>query len=258
MKNFIKNQIFIPIFSLVLLLVLSGCGKRDYKTLHNFNTRPYDLQQEQNNLHVGIKKIEEKEFKAIFPNTNSFKRKSVYKNFQVLNLNIYNKNDINYLIDSKNITPTPYSYKEMDTFFERKYNTVFIPAIPLVTPYVILSGYSASVAFLFATGRAGFCCAGLIISGSLFILSSLSVAAILTPFICARNKAKKAQIYNLATLKNLILDPYEQTYIQAHSELNKILFINKKSLKDTLSISLTTDTKDKDKEVLTFDFDILI
>jgi len=133
------------IFVLVTILLTTGCSKqkrdRHNQIINNFNTRPAEFSQTQDNVTIETKKLSLNEFNTIFPGPN-FKKKKFYKKYKIAQINIKNNNiqDINVNISDKNINKSDLNNVGIN-----------IDKIELVTEFILIPTVVVSTFYTIAT-----------------------------------------------------------------------------------------------------------
>lgn len=239
------NSIFI--FSASALLLLTGCSKQpDYKILENLHARPFDIEDEKQDVKIGIKVLSEKEFSNTFFAAPTRRKKQVYNEYKIMLVDFANKSDyLTYLINPQDIG---FSFANSKEIFEKlkidkkSANSGYFPFLIsslLLGPITVLTGYA--IFFISGSPESNILPLLLFFPSLAIITTTLLIGVLARERIKKEIKEKNNNIQN--SLKNMLLAFDQTEEIGPNTGISKLFFINKKNIKPEFTINLLNQTQ---------------
>ena len=231
-KNLYKVSILLLAAS---LLLLTGCARQDRKIINNFNSRPFDQQQEKDGIKVGIKELKTKEANAIFNKTHI---SPTYK-YKVLQIAIENNSQQNRILNraSFNIEVEPtkniYKYFRMNAP-AHSISPSFFTTIAMLPISFIISGIIVDIIGVGGPTPVSYALSRVL--ATIFLTPIVSLGVLVTSSIFFISRFHRHNKQTQKTINYLVLDLEKEIIIQPNQTLCKLVFIPKKEWTGKLEI----------------------
>lgn len=243
----VRNSSITTIFALsLLMLFFTGCLKQDRKIIQNFETRSYDIVQEQDNVTLGLKELTSKELKSTFKTQSLIKRLYVYKRYKALEIEIHNKNNKTYKLTPESINLKTISTQQMSKKLSGNYYAPAIIIVPCAAASVALIGGGFYVLAKIASGNPWYIL-GTFLLAPFFTPALVSVAGtVVSALFVTTLWVIKIHKRNKKLNKKIAGKMLKKVYIRPYESIKTLIILDKKDIVEDIFITLFDGKQSKD------------